>query len=139
MGLMMGSHHHIMLGRDEAQVLAVCDVDRAKRERAKAQTEKAYAREEGQRRLQGLRRLQRVRAHHRARRTLTRCIVATPDHWHTVISLAAMRSGKDVYVQKPMTLTIREGRLMSDAAKQYGGDPASGFAAALRARLPQGL
>ena len=57
MGLMMGSHHHIMLGREEVQVLAVCDVDRAKRERAKAQTEKAYAREEGQRRLQRLRRL----------------------------------------------------------------------------------
>src|SRR5450759_427676 len=43
MGLMMGGHHHIMLGRDEVQVVAVCDVDRTKRERAKAQTEKAYA------------------------------------------------------------------------------------------------
>jgi len=43
MGLMMGGHHHIMLGRDEVQVVAVCDVDRGKRERAKAQTEKAYA------------------------------------------------------------------------------------------------
>src|ERR1035438_5371461 len=42
MGLMMGSHHHIMLGREEVQVLAVCDVDRGKRERAQAQTEKAY-------------------------------------------------------------------------------------------------
>ena len=37
MGLMMGSHHHIMLGREEVQVVAVCDVDRGKRERAKAQ------------------------------------------------------------------------------------------------------
>ena len=37
-----------------------------------------------------------------------------------MISLAAMKSGKDVYVQKPMTLTIREGRLMSDVATQYG-------------------
>ena len=57
MGLMMGSHHHIMLGREEVQVLAVCDVDRAKRERAKAQTEKAYGAKTGQRRLQRLRRL----------------------------------------------------------------------------------
>ena len=66
MGLMMGSHHHIMLGREEVQVLAVCDVDRAKREHAKAQTEKAYGAKTGQRRLQRLRRLQRIRAHHRA-------------------------------------------------------------------------
>ena len=42
MGLMMGSHHRIMLGREDAQVVAVCDVDRDKRERAKAQTEKSY-------------------------------------------------------------------------------------------------
>ena len=47
-------------------------------------------------------------------------MVVTPDHWHTMISVAAMKSGKDVYVQKPMTLTIREGRLMSDTARQYG-------------------
>ena len=47
-------------------------------------------------------------------------LIATPDHWHAPISLAAMRSGKDVYVQKPMTLTIREGRIMSDTARQYG-------------------
>jgi len=39
---MMGSHHNIMLGREEVQVLAVCDVDRRRRERAQAQTERAY-------------------------------------------------------------------------------------------------
>jgi predicted dehydrogenase len=37
-----------------------------------------------------------------------------------LISVAAVRSGKDVYVQKPMTLTVREGRLLSDTARQYG-------------------
>src|SRR5437016_12832468 len=42
MGLMMGSHHSIMLGRSDVQVVAICDVDRNKRERAKARTESSY-------------------------------------------------------------------------------------------------
>ena len=119
MGLMMGSHHHIMLGREEVQVLAVCDVDRAKRQRAKAQTEKAYGAKQASGAYKG------CDAYNEYERIIERqdidaVVVATPDHWHAMISLAAMKSGKDVYVQKPMTLTIREGRLMSDAARQYG-------------------
>lgn len=47
-------------------------------------------------------------------------VVVTPDHWHAAISIAAMRAGKDVYVEKPMTLTIQEGQVMVDAQKRYG-------------------
>lgn len=119
MGLMMGGHHHIMLARDEVQVLAVCDVDRAKRERAQAQTEKAYAAKKASGAYKG------CDAYNEYERVIERkdidaVMVVTPDHWHTMISLAAMKSGKDVYVQKPLTLTIREGRLMSDVVRQYG-------------------
>ncbi|MEM0965798.1 MAG: Gfo/Idh/MocA family oxidoreductase [Verrucomicrobiota bacterium] len=47
-------------------------------------------------------------------------VVVTPDHWHAAISTAAMRAGKDVYVEKPMTLTIGEGQAMVDAERRYG-------------------
>jgi predicted dehydrogenase len=119
MGLMMGGHHQIMLGREGVQVLAVCDVDRTKRERAKAQTEKSYAAKMASGTYKG------CDAYNEYERVIERkdidaVMVVTPDHWHTMISLAAMKSGKDVYVQKPMTLTIHEGRLMSDANRQYG-------------------
>ncbi len=47
-------------------------------------------------------------------------IIGTPDHWHAAISIAAMRAGKDVYVEKPMTLTIEEGKAMRAAQARFG-------------------
>ena len=47
-------------------------------------------------------------------------VVCTPDHWHAAISIAAMRAGQDVYVEKPMTLTIEEGKAMVNACERYG-------------------
>jgi predicted dehydrogenase len=47
-------------------------------------------------------------------------VISSPDHWHALHSIDACKAGKDVYVEKPMTLTIREGRQMVEAAEKYG-------------------
>lgn len=46
-------------------------------------------------------------------------VVSTPDHWHTLLSMMAMEAGKDVYVEKPLTLFVKEGRWLVDTAKKY--------------------
>ena len=45
--------------------------------------------------------------------------IATPDHWHAIATVLACQAGKDVYVEKPTSLTIREGRAMVAAARKY--------------------
>jgi hypothetical protein len=54
------------------------------------------------------------------RKDIDAVVVVTPDHWHAAMTVLACRAGKDVYCEKPLAHTIREGRAMVEAARRYG-------------------
>lgn len=55
-----------------------------------------------------------------ARDDIDAIYIGTPDHWHAIIAVAAAKAGKHIYGQKPLSLTVAEGRAMSDAVEQAG-------------------
>lgn len=119
-GLIAASHIGTLIGRDDCRVLATCDVNRAKAERARDRMLKAYTdKNESGTPAKGL----ELYTRHEdliARTDLDVVFVCTPDHWHAAVSKQAMMSGKDVYCEKPLTLTVREGRVLVDTARRYG-------------------
>ena len=54
-----------------------------------------------------------------ARKDIDAVVIAVPDHWHALIAIDALRSGKDVYLEKPLTLTIREGQMLAKAVRKF--------------------
>jgi predicted dehydrogenase len=107
-----GSHIKDILGmKDGAEYVALCDVDSNVLERAASQIEQ----------IQG----KRPRTYRDIREALNdkevhAVTIATPNHWHALATIWACQAGKDVYVEKPMSHNIFEGKQVVAAAKKYG-------------------
>jgi predicted dehydrogenase len=101
---------------DQAQIVAVCDLDSNRVEKGKALINGVYSKKTGQASYDGVKGFH----HYRdllADTSIDAVIISTPDHQHAVTAVHAVRAGKDVYLQKPASLTIAEGRYMADAVK----------------------
>jgi hypothetical protein len=112
-------HVHTFLGIRETQVLAVCDPFQSKREGAKQAVEGRYADERAAGTFKGCLSTADFREVV-ARDDLDAVVIASPEFWHGLHSLWAVRSGKDVYCEKALTLTVAEGRAVVDAVRRHG-------------------
>ena len=118
-GAMGSGHLHRLVGDREVQVLAVCDVDRVRREEAKKRVEDAYATRAPGGQYKGCTAYNDYREM-LARPDIDAVVIATPDHWHTLQSIHAVEAGKDVYCEKPISLNVEEGRRLVQTVRRYG-------------------
>ena len=114
-GMMGRGHLQSFLGNRDVQVVAVCDVHAGRAERRRARPSRLRRPAQG-------RRLSRLRAFADFRELLGRrdidaVVIATPDHWHAIPAILAARAGKDIYCEKPLSLTIAEGRRHGDGRR----------------------
>ena len=107
------------LGHDDVQVVAVCDPDARRRAASKQRVEQRYAAATRSGTFRGCEEYNDYRDL-LERADVDAIIQATPDHWHAPVVIAAARAGKDIYGEKPLSLTIREGRHMVDAVNNFG-------------------
>ena len=111
-GLMGGFLRH-----SGTRVVAVCDVDTTRRDNAKKTAEEFYAKAGNTDAPKGCAAYADFREL-LARKDIDGVVIATPDHWHALTSIAAARAGKDIYCEKPMSHTVVEGRAMVNAVRQ---------------------
>lgn len=100
-----------------ARVAAVCDVDSHRLEDAQWLAEKIYAAELGKGNYKGIDSYRDFREL-LARPDIEGVLIATPDHWHALQAIAAAKAGKDIYLEKPLTYSIIEGRRLVEAVRQ---------------------
>ncbi|MBM3892136.1 MAG: Gfo/Idh/MocA family oxidoreductase, partial [Verrucomicrobia bacterium] len=112
LGSMGLRHVKGFLLENDLQITAICDVDAARRQEALKEINTAYG-GNGCAQYNDFRDVI-------ARKDVDTLCISVPDHWHAIPVIMAARAGKDIYGEKPLALTIAEGRAMSDVVKQTG-------------------
>jgi predicted dehydrogenase len=100
------------LSKPGVQMVAVCDVDKSHRDNAKGEVDQRYGSSDCKAYLDFRDII--------GRGDIDAIAIAVPDHWHSIPAVMAAEAGKDVFAQKPLARTIREGRAICDAVERYG-------------------
>jgi predicted dehydrogenase len=116
-GKMGDSHLNQFVGYKNVMVTAIADVDTTRREAARKKVDDKYAEFE----RKGVQPCKTYK-HYRellADKSIQAVLIAVPDHWHTAVAMDAVKAGKDVYCEKPLTLTIHEAKTIIDCVRKH--------------------
>jgi predicted dehydrogenase len=102
-----------MLGEPDVQFLAICDPNRSRREMVKNMVDAKYGNKD-------CAMARDIREFLAERADLDAIAIATGDRWHALASIMALRAGRDVYCEKPSSMTIAGGRMVVETARRYG-------------------
>ena len=114
--------------------MAVCDLDSHRVEDARTLVNEYYGKQTGKK-YDGVTTYGNYQEL-LANKDVDAVVISTPDHWHAMIAIHAVQAGKDVYLQKPASLTIAEGRALSDAVHRLGTHLSDRQSAAIVAAVP---
>ncbi|MBL7700597.1 MAG: Gfo/Idh/MocA family oxidoreductase [Chitinophagaceae bacterium] len=103
---------------DRANVIAVCDLDSNRAKQAKKLVDDHYSKKKGKT-YDGVKTYGNYQELIN-NKDIDAVLISTPDHWHVLPAIHAVRAGKDVYMQKPASLTIAEGRILSNEVQKSG-------------------
>lgn len=104
---------NVMLGQPDVQFVAICDVQKGRREAGKNAVNSKYGTADCAT-YGDMRQLLEERT------DVEGVLIATGDRWHALASVLAMRAGKDVYCEKPACLTMEQGQMVVETARRYG-------------------
>ncbi|WP_026327454.1 Gfo/Idh/MocA family protein [Proteiniphilum acetatigenes] len=102
---------------DKAQFVAVCDVDSKRLTDGKKYVDEYYAKKAGKKSYSNVKMYENY-IDMLADKDIDAVIISTPDHWHAEPAIRAALAKKDIYLQKPTSLTVEEGRLLSDVVRR---------------------
>jgi predicted dehydrogenase len=117
-GKQMQHHINVLGGNKECQILAVCDVDTNRRNDAHKRVSDRYAK--ANRSADGSIEKYNDYLEIIRRPDIDAVVIATPDHWHASPVIEACKAKKDIYCEKPLTLTVREAQLLIDCVRKHG-------------------
>ncbi|HSI85983.1 MAG TPA: Gfo/Idh/MocA family oxidoreductase [Candidatus Methylacidiphilales bacterium] len=118
-GGMGGGTMRAAAGNPAVEILSVCDTDGQRAARALGVVDGAYAKRKESGEYKGCQTTDDFRTV-LARKDIDAVVISLPDHWHAIPVIMAARAGKDIYAEKPLALTIPEGRAMVNAVEQSG-------------------
>lgn len=114
-GIQSRGHLQYFFTQEDVQILAVCEVDKTRRDDARRRVEEHYGQDKSYKGCTAVVDYREITG----RKDIDAVVIGTPDHWHAIPIIDACKAGKDIFCEKPLTLTIHEAKTVIEAVWKH--------------------